>query len=513
MERRSLSPPEPSVRSIALVLGLLTVLTATQRCDGFKVGVYLPAAQGGVSPDALRHPPAGLYPTQQHKDPTTTALRAASAPTKPPINLYALLLQGTAVACERDGSKRADVLFRLCLPSLCALSARVAHVSKQTGKADTREETQGSETTKGDRDGRQKYVRQKRSHKEETPHTCESSIHLLPSVLFCFSFSRLSPLKVRLEHRELASSYSAYESPAGSDPGIALGSDPGPSAGSVGSPGGGIDVHHLVFSYDPSVVSAETQQPFRYLEGQSVSFVNLTDTRQQQKETPVSVAKPRLYSVASSPLAPEQGLKHSFSLCVKRHRYRGADGEEDPSKDGLCSSLLCSAPIGTEFEVAGPVGASLLLPEDPNVPIIFACTGTGVAPLRSFMRRIVAQGRSGPVIAYVGAATAASTPYKREWTALQQQLPPSLLQLHFALSREANAPDGGRLYVQHLMERDGDLLLRLLREGAPLYLCGRKDMVPPIKGAIQAACLRHQVDFASFFKSLISSKRWKVEVY
>lgn len=55
---------------------------------------------------------------------------------------------------------------------------------------------------------------------------------------------------------------------------------------------------------------------------------------------------------------------------------------------------------------------------------------------------------AGPVVAYIGAAKAASTPYAREWEALQQLLPPSQLQLRFAYSREMKAPDGGRLYVQ-----------------------------------------------------------------
>lgn len=128
-------------------------------------------------------------------------------------------------------------------------------------------------------------------------------VHLL---LFCLSFSRFSPLKVRLEHRELASNYSAYVSPERSDPTT--------PAGSMGSPAEGIDVHHLLFSYDPTTVSQETQQPFRYLEGQSVSFVNLTDTRKHQADAPAAVPKPRLYSVASSPLAPEEGFPHSFAL-------------------------------------------------------------------------------------------------------------------------------------------------------------------------------------------------------
>ncbi|CDI77975.1 ferredoxin NADP+ oxidoreductase, putative [Eimeria acervulina] len=343
----------------------------------------------------------------------------------------------------------------------------------------------------------------KAEHKKQTTTALEAAATLTKPPLNLFS--RFSPLKVRLEHRELASSYSAYVSP--------VGSDPGPVGSPAAGDGLGIDVHHLVFSYDPTAVSKETQQPFRYLEGQSVSFVNLRDTRNKQTETPVSVSKPRLYSVASSPLAPDEGLPHSFSLCVKRHRYRDVNGQGDPSKDGLCSSLLCSAPIGTEFEVGGPVGASLLLPQDRDVPLVFACTGTGVAPLRSFLRRIVAEGRPGPVLAYVGAATAASLPYAREWAALQKLLPPSLLRLQFALSREAQAPDGGRLYVQHLMERDGDMLLQLLHEGAFVYICGRKDMLPPIKAALQAAAARNNLDSAAFFKSLIAAKRWRAEVY
>ena len=39
--------------------------------------------------------------------------------------------------------------------------------------------------------------------------------------------------------------------------------------------------------------------------------------------------------------------------CIKHHRYWGPDGLRDPARDGLCSSLLCTAPIGTEFEIAG----------------------------------------------------------------------------------------------------------------------------------------------------------------
>ena len=37
---------------------------------------------------------------------------------------------------------------------------------------------------------------------------------------------------------------------------------------------------------------------------------------------------------------------------------------------------------------AGPTGKVLLLPEDPNAVIIMVATGTGIAPFRTFWRRM-----------------------------------------------------------------------------------------------------------------------------
>lgn len=125
------------------------------------------------------------------------------------------------------------------------------------------------------------------------------------------SFTRDAPLRVRLEHRELASHFSAYEAPR---EGLLRETPRGPwgAPGAPGVPGG--DVYHLVFSYDPSAVSARGKGSFRYLEGQSVSFVSIIDNRQQQQQKQQQPVKPRLYSIASSPAAPELGLKHFFSL-------------------------------------------------------------------------------------------------------------------------------------------------------------------------------------------------------
>ncbi|KAL8439853.1 hypothetical protein Efla_004379 [Eimeria flavescens] len=321
-----------------------------------------------------------------------------------------------------------------------------------------------------------------------------------------FRYTRTRPLKVRLVHRELASQYSAYSAflPASEWPEVSRQLKEGTTREEA--------TYHLVFSYDPAAaVSAAGILPFRYLEGQSVAFFNLPGRRgvQQQERTD----KPRLYSVASSLAAPELGLANGFSLCVRHHLYWGPDGKRDASKDGLCSASLCTAPLGSEFDVGGPIGAALLMPEEPERPLLFVCTGTGVAPLRSFLRRITAEKRKSPVTAYIGAPTAATTPYAREWQQLQRLLPNDLLRLHFAHSREMKNAGKGKLYVQHLIERDGDELLRLLEAGAIMYACGRKDMLPPIKAALQAAAARNNVHFDAFFRQLLTRKQWRTEVY
>lgn len=67
--------------------------------------------------------------------------------------------------------------------------------------------------------------------------------------------------------------------------------------------------------------------------------------------------------------------------------------------------------------------------------------------------------------------------------------------------------------LQHLIEKDGDKLLGFLQDDAVMYACGRKDMVPPIKAALQAAAMRSNLQFDSLFKKLIASRRWRTEVY
>ncbi len=50
----------------------------------------------------------------------------------------------------------------------------------------------------------------------------------------------------------------------------------------------------------------------------------------------------------------------------------------------------CLTPLPRPLPVvpAGPTGKVLLLPEDPNAVVICVATGTGIAPFRTFWRRM-----------------------------------------------------------------------------------------------------------------------------
>ena len=68
--------------------------------------------------------------------------------------------------------------------------------------------------------------------------------------------------------------------------------------------------------------------------------------------------------------------------------YDPVTGTIDPSQKGVCSNFLCDTDPNMIVKVVGPVGETMLLPEDPNADVIMVATWTGIAPFRSFMHRL-----------------------------------------------------------------------------------------------------------------------------
>ena len=156
----------------------------------------------------------------------------------------------------------------------------------------------------------------------------------------------------------------------------------------------------------------ETGGDIPFWEGQSYGVIPPgTKVNSRGKEVPHGV---RLYSIASSRYGDEYD-GNTTSLCVRRATYWCPElGADDPAKKGICSNYLCDASAGDEVKLTGPSGKVprrptqppppprspllltplrrsqvMLIPEDkPDTDLIMVATGTGIAPYRSFIRRI-----------------------------------------------------------------------------------------------------------------------------
>lgn len=134
------------------------------------------------------------------------------------------------------------------------------------------------------------------------------------------------------------------------------------------------DIEHVIM---------KLPEGFHYVEGQSLSVIPPgTDAKSGRNH------KPRLYSIASTRYGDTLDGT-TISLCVRRAEFIDpVTGEKDPEKQGVCSNFLCNVNPGDTISVAGPVGKTMLLPEDPTKDVIMVATGTGIAPFRGFMHRL-----------------------------------------------------------------------------------------------------------------------------
>merc|ERR1712178_417704 len=138
---------------------------------------------------------------------------------------------------------------------------------------------------------------------------------------------------------------------------------------------------------DTRDIIIKTDGKIPYWEGQSYGVIPPgTKVNSKGKEVPHGV---RLYSIASSRYG-DMFDAETTSLCVRRAVYWCPElNAEDPAKKGICSNYLCDAKPGNDVTMTGPSGKVMLLPEEnPATDIIMVATGTGIAPYRSFIRRL-----------------------------------------------------------------------------------------------------------------------------
>lgn len=252
---------------------------------------------------------------------------------------------------------------------------------------------------------------------------------------------------------------------------------------------------------------------FHYLEGQSMGVIpEGTDDKGKPH-------KLRLYSIASTQHGDDLDDK-TISLCVRQLEYD--DPETGEKVYGVCSTYLCHLEPGAKVKVTGPVGKEMLLPDDPNANIIMLGTGTGVAPFRAYLWRMFKEGErqinedyqfNGFAWLIFGIPKTPNILYKEELEELQAKYPDNF-RLTYAISREQQNSEGGRMYIQHRVAEQIDELWELVqKENTYTYICGLKGMEDGIDAAFAERAAKDGVEWSEYQRAMKKAHRWNVETY
>jgi len=242
------------------------------------------------------------------------------------------------------------------------------------------------------------------------------------------------------------------------------------------------DIRHIVLDFGTTA--------FPVLEGQSLAVI-----------VPGAAPHVRMYSIAS-PRNGERPGYNNLSLTVKRVTR---DREGRPVR-GVASNYLCDLKKGDKVSIAGPFGASFLMPNHPGSNLVMICTGTGSAPMRAMTerrRRRLALKEGGELLLFFGARTPEELPYFGPL----MRLPRELIDVQLAFSRVTGKP---KEYVQDRMRACANKLARLMRDqNTFVYLCGHKQM----EEGVEKAFTEIDSEWPSLRERLRTEGRYHVETY
>lgn len=226
-------------------------------------------------------------------------------------------------------------------------------------------------------------------------------------------------------------------------------------------------------------------------------LLELQSNGEQWSKVPFSIMieglhkiQPRYYSISSSSLvqkdkisitavvesiekagAPHivKGVTTNYLLALKQKQH----GVADPDPHGLNYAL--TGPRNKYDGIHVPVHvrhSNFKLPSDPSKPIIMVGPGTGAAPFRGFVQERAAQARAGEnvgkTVLFFGCRRRDEDfLYKEEWEQYQKDLGDKF-EMHTAFSREGP----NKVYVQHKIQENAEMVDQLLQQKAYFYVCG-----------------------------------------
>ena len=264
-------------------------------------------------------------------------------------------------------------------------------------------------------------------------------------------------------------------------------------------------VQHITFDL------AGGDPQLKYIEGQSIGIIP------EGEDANGKPHKLRLYSIASTRHGDNlEG--NTVSLCVRQLEYKNDAGEQI---FGVCSTYLCDIEPGTKVKITGPVGKEMLLPDDEDANIIMLATGTGIAPMRTYLRRMFEPGEQeangwkfrGKAWLFMGAPKTANLLYDEDFLHYEKEYPDNFRYTK-AISREQQNAKGGRMYIQdRVLEHAEEIFAMIEDPKTHVYMCGLRGMEPGIDEAMTAAAAAKGLDWAELRPQLKKADRWHVETY
>jgi len=263
-------------------------------------------------------------------------------------------------------------------------------------------------------------------------------------------------------------------------------------------------VNHITFD-----LSGGNPQ-LHYVEGQSIGIIPDGEDANGKPH------KLRLYSIASTRHGDNMAGK-TVSLCVRQLQY-DKDGE---TINGVCSTFLCDIEAGAKVKITGPVGKEMLLPADEDANVIMLATGTGIAPMRTYLRRMFEPAErdkngwafKGKAWLFMGAPTTANLLYDDDFERYQSAFPDNFRYTK-AISREQQNAKGGRMYIQDRVSENADEIFAWIENPKThVYMCGLRGMEPGIDEAMTAAAAAKGLDWSELRPQLKKAERWHVETY
>ena len=264
-------------------------------------------------------------------------------------------------------------------------------------------------------------------------------------------------------------------------------------------------VQHITFDL------AGGDPQLKYIEGQSIGIIP------EGEDAKGKPHKLRLYSIASTRHGDNlEG--NTVSLCVRQLEYKNDAGEQIY---GVCSTYLCDIEPGTKVKITGPVGKEMLLPDDEEANVIMLATGTGIAPMRTYLRRMFEPREQdtngwkfrGKAWLFMGAPKTANLLYDEDFLHYEKEYPDNFRYTK-AISREEQNAKGGRMYIQdRVLEHAEEIFAMIEDPKTHVYMCGLRGMEPGIDEAMTAAAAAKGIDWSELRPQLKKADRWHVETY